>query len=44
MLKWKKYKSGHKWIVEWSDGIKTTFYTEQSALEAINARFFDAYF
>lgn len=44
MLTWKKYKSGRKWIVEWSDGIKTEFFSEKSALEAINNRFFDMYF
>ena len=45
LLTWNKKKiAPNKWVVEWSDGIKTIFYTEQKALEAINNRFFDTYF
>jgi len=44
MLTWKIYKSGYKWVVEWSDGIKTVFMSEKSALQAVNNRFFDTYF
>lgn len=45
LLTWEKKKIAHnKWLVKWSDGIQTIFYTEQKALEAINNRFFDTYF
>ena len=45
MLTWTKKKiAPNKWLVEWSDGIKTIFYSEQQALQAINNRFFDTYF
>lgn len=45
LLTWNKTRIGHKkWLVEWSDGIKTIFYTEDQALQAINNRFFDTYF
>ena len=45
LLTWEKKKiAPNKWVVKWSDGIQTIFYTEQKALEAINNRFFDTYF
>ncbi len=45
LLTWTKKKiAPNKWLVEWSDGIKTIFYSEQHALQAINNRFFDTYF
>jgi hypothetical protein len=44
MLTWKKTKTIKGWLVEWSDGKRCIFKTEQKALEEINNRFFSAYF
>jgi hypothetical protein len=44
MLTWTKTKTIKGWLVKWSDGKSCIFRSEQKALEAINNRFFDAYF